>query len=88
MRWSRSLSISFNVCNECPDGAEHGFSFLKAKVLVDIDFRLDVLHCLAVATVEGQLQSLVPDIRVLVRAELHELADEQSFEVPERASSE
>ncbi len=80
--------MCFNVCNEAPDGSKHGFALVKSQFLVDIDLRLDVLHGLAVAAVEGQLQSLVPDIRVLVRAELHELADEQSFEVPERASSE
>ncbi len=80
--------MCFNVCNEGSDSGEHGFALVKAEVFVDIDLCLDVLRRLPPAAIVGQLQSLVPDIRVLVRAELHELADEQSFEVPERASSE
>ncbi len=52
MRWSRSLSMCFNVCNECADSGEHGFALLKAGAVIDTDLGCYVLRRLAVATIQ------------------------------------
>ena len=69
--------MSFNVCNESTDCGEHGFSLGEREVFIDIHLGLDVLHRLAIAAIEGQLERLVPDIRVIMSDQLHELLDEQ-----------
>ncbi len=68
-RWRRSARIAFFVDSESVESLEESESIVEAKAVIDTDLRLDVLHRLAVATIQTYLERLEPHVLILALAD-------------------